>query len=290
MHLWIITITLMLAVGLRFVLWKPSKPGSLNSWSQRWARALSSFLVPPMLLLITAFTMIQMGTEGVMLGIPVGEIGFVIGVGFIVSAGVVLVVLWGQGWRSLQRVRRCPIIVFQANSRNHSGRLLDTSIPFAGEVGFWHSELVVSQGLLSTLTPEQVSAVMAHEAAHTTYRDTFWFFWLGWVRTLTCWLPLTQTLWHEMLLLRETRADRQAAQSVDPLLLAESLLAVVAHSAPPPIPNCAAFHQPASTLRLEERVNALLTSDSWEPEKYSFFMGLQFVLALIPLVAIALHH
>uniref|UniRef100_A0ACD5H1Y5 M48 family metalloprotease n=1 Tax=Desertifilum tharense IPPAS B-1220 TaxID=1781255 RepID=A0ACD5H1Y5_9CYAN len=37
----------------------------------------------------------------------------------------------------------------------------------------------MAQGLLDRLTPEQLNAVLTHERAHSHYRDTFWFFWLG---------------------------------------------------------------------------------------------------------------
>ena len=55
----------------------------------------------------------------------------------------------------------------------------------------------------------------------------FGFFWWGWLRRLTEWLPHSKELWQELLLLRELRADQWAAQQVDPLVLAESLLLMV---------------------------------------------------------------
>ena len=280
MHLWIIITTLILATGLRFLFWHPAE-----TWEQRQHRALSAFLIPPLLLLITAITMIQMGTEGVMLGIPVGEIGFVLGMGFIATSGVLLIHLGLQGWRSLQQVRAYPHV----NINNYSSRLLDVAVPFAGQVGFWHSELVVSQGLLNALTPEQVTAVLTHEKAHATYRDTFWFFWLGWLRTLTCWLPLTHELWQELLLLREIRADRWATQSVDALVLAESLLEVIKFSAQPPITNYTPFNLPSSTNRVEERINALLKPE-YPNQSMIPLPGLRFCIVLLPLLAIAFHH
>ena len=280
MHLWIIITTLILAVGLRFLFWHPAE-----TWSQRQHRALSAFLIPPLLLLITAITMIQMGTKGVMLGIPVGEIGFILGIGFMGSAGILLIHLGLQGRRSLQHVRDYPLVIIN----NQPGRLLDVSVPFAGQVGFWHSELVVSQGLLNVLTSEQVAAVLTHERAHATYRDTFWFFWLGWLRVLTYWLPMTRDLWQELLLLREMRADRWATQSVDALVLAESLLEVIKFSAQPPITNCTPFNLPSTTNRVEERINALLKPEHQKESKISL-AALQFGIVLLPLLAIALHH
>ena len=80
--------------------------------------------------------------------------------------------------------------------------------------------------MLDALDRPHLDAVLAHEQAHVYYRDTFWFFWLGWIRSFTIWLPNTEAVWQELLLLRELRADRQATEQVDFLLLAESLLIV----------------------------------------------------------------
>ena len=134
-------------------------------------------------------------------------------------------VVWSvwQGWRSLQAISTYPSMTLH----NTSARLLHLPALFAAQIGFWRSHLVLSQGLLDTLTPTQLKAVITHELAHVHYCDTFWFFWLGCVRRVTGWLPYTETIWKELLLLRELRADSWAAQRVEPLVLAESLLEVV---------------------------------------------------------------
>ena len=137
-------------------------------------------------------------------------------------------------------------------------RLLATTLPYSAQIGFWRCQLVVRQGLLDTLDTPHLEAVLAHEQAHYHYRDTFWFFWLRWLRSLTSYLPHTELLWQELLLLRELRADRRAAQEIDPLLLAESLLAV----AKAPLMYTESFSAPLSCAvppnRLEERIDALL--------------------------------
>lgn len=295
MHLWIITMTLMVACGLRVMLWTLGQHSRHQQhgvpWPRRWQHALTAFLAPPLLLLMTAATMIQMGTEGMMLGIPVGAIGFVIGVGCFIWAGVVLAYLSAQGGRSLRHIQTLPTVELPIDRPDgvQKARLLNSPTPFAGRVGFWQSELVVSQGLFTTLTPDQVKAVLTHEAAHANYRDTFWFFWLGWVRTLTRWLPLTGTLWQELLLLREVRADRRAAQTVDPLLLAEALLEIVRFPGQEPLSNCTTFHPPSTAHRLDERVNALLTLDD-DDQRGMVWGWIPFCIVLLPLAAIALHH
>jgi Zn-dependent protease with chaperone function len=148
---------------------------------------------------------------------------------------------------------------------------------------------MVSQGLLQSLTEEQLQAVLTHEHAHLHYRDTFWFFWLGWVNRLTAWLPNSTLLWQELLLLRELRADRWAAQHVDSLVLAETLLQVV-RSPLAPHPNeflWVAFEEAALGDRLEQRIDALLSPGS--PSNCQLHHWLWLALGLIPLLTLPLH-
>ncbi|MFM7425932.1 MAG: M56 family metallopeptidase [Elainella sp.] len=278
MHLHLLLLALGLAGSVRFLLFRPSP-----DWSIRWQYALGLFLFPPLLLLFTAVSVLNMGSRGHMLGLPVGIIGYVCAFGFLGIAALTLVWRAVQGWRSLQRVKQAPKITLQTQI----GYLLDTPIPFAAQIGFWQSQLVVSQGLLR-LSPAQIEAVLSHEQAHAHYRDTFWFFWLGWLRQLTLWLPNTEQLWQELLLLREMRADQWATQTVEALLLAETLL----HMAQSPLMDldsaCAAISETNALSRLEERIDALLV----EPTPVSIPLALPWVwllLSLIPLLTLGLH-
>jgi len=249
MHLMLILGAIALAVLSRlFAKHLPVAP------SQRWTAALGSFLFAPLLLLCTVIAVFCMGREGHMLGLPVGALGWVLAVGSLTLAGGMLLRLGWQVGRSRQSLHPLPMVKIDSAT----ARLLDTPALFAAQVGFWRPELVVSRGLLDTLSAEQVAAVLAHEQAHTHYRDTFWFFWLGWLRDLTAWLPHTEALWQELLRLRELRADRWAAQQVDPLLLAESLVQVVKSPLTTVDFPCAAFGEAASPCRLTERIEALL--------------------------------
>ena len=169
-----------------------------------------------------------------------------------------------------------------------TARILERPVLFCAQIGFWQPELVVSEGLLQTLTPEGLDAVFAHEQAHYYYRDTFWFFWLGWLRRLTAWLPQTEALWQELLLLRELRADRWAAQKVDPLLLAETLLLVASHGAIASEDICAAFGCAAPRNRLLERIDALLEPVDTAPQAGSWSWS-WVLLSLLPLVMVPFH-
>jgi Zn-dependent protease with chaperone function len=292
MHLSLIVLAIAIACGVR--LWARS---GLDQ-SRRWQHTLGLFLLPPLLLLITAIAVLRMGKQGQMLGLPVGEIGYTCALCFLGIAGILL--LWRSvlGWRSLRQISHYPMVAVEQTgahlAESTQAHLLEIDLPFAAQVGFWQPRLVISQGLLSQLSPAQIAAVLVHEQAHLYYRDTFWFFWLGWLRQLTIWLPNTEYLWQELLLLRELRADRWAAQRVDSLSVAEALLCL----SRAPLANlenlnwqnsCAAVSADAAITRLEERIEALLskTEPSFELATLSWTWLL---LALLPLLTIVLHH
>ena len=155
-------------------------------------------------------------------------------------------------------------------------------------MGFWKSELVFSQGLLDTFTSEQIAAILVHEQAHQHYRDTFWFFWLGWVHQWTQWLPQAESMWQELLILRELRADRWAAKKVDALLLAESLLLMV-QSPQWSDALCASFSPVLPQSRLEERIDALLVA-SEEITSLNLRSWCWGLLVLLPLLIVPFHH
>lgn len=278
-HLDLILLAIGVAVIVRSVAMR-----SGTTWSDRWQRTLGLFLFSPLLLFFTAIAVLQMGQHGQMLGLPVGEIGYACALIFLGHAGGCLIWQGWTGWRSLHKIQQYPQIEIQ----QRQAHLLDTAIPFAAQVGFWRSKLVVSQGLLTQLAPDQIEAVLAHEQAHTHYRDTFWFFGLNWLRQVTAWLPKTEHLWQELLLLREMRADHWAAQQIDTLLIAETLLQIAQAPLMQVEHACAAVSAGPELCRLEERIESLLT-EPVDTEAQSFPWGWVLV-ALIPCLSIALHH
>ncbi|NEQ16469.1 MAG: M48 family metalloprotease [Moorea sp. SIO3E2] len=288
-------------------------PGSLP---RRWQQVLVQFLAPPLLLLTTALAVLSMGPKGQMIGLRTDWLSYCLALGFLGWA----VVLWLKsaklGWQSLQQVRSLPQICLingqwqngqwervencpgltptpeSLASQGQLARLLDTPIPFIAQIGFWQPELVVSQGLLETLSSEHLEAVITHELAHHHYRDTFWFFWLGWIHRITAWLPNTESLWQELLNLREIRADHWAAKRVDALLLAESLLTMVSSPMITTENFCAPFSRPVPPSRFQERIDALLT----EPESatgtssWNYSWNWSWLLyVLLPLLVVPFH-
>jgi len=280
MHLIMILAALAVAWWLRLRWAEPR-----GTWLQRWQRSLFLFLFPPLLLLMTAIAVLCMGTQGQMLGLQTGWFSYVLTLSCLGIVAVLCLKLAWEGWQSLKSARNCPPL----NLEGRQVRLLNTGALFAAQIGFWQPELVVSQGLLQTLAPAHLETVLAHEQGHYYYRDTFWFFWLGWMRSCTAWLPNTDALWQELLVLRELRADHWAALQVDPLLLAESLLMVVSTSPVSSEVFCAALDSASSRDRLEERIDALLAQPEPTP-KPSFQSWIWVFLAFLPLVTVLLHN
>ncbi|MEI6328321.1 MAG: M56 family metallopeptidase [Pseudanabaena sp. ELA645] len=302
-HFVMIVGSLGLAWGLRYV-WQNTSIWLINrsknqstSWQKRWHQAVVCFVLPPMLVLMTAIAVLCMGAEGQMIGLQVGRLSYAIALLFLAYSIFRVGQLALTGWQSLQKLQKLVIDCSETQvTRLAQIRLLNIPMLFAAQIGFWRSELFVSQGLLDTLDEHHVEAVLLHERAHAYYRDTFWFFWLGALRQVMPWLPNTQALWEEMLLLRELRADRWAAQQVDGLLLAESLLAMVSSNVlltDIPTNNlditCAAnFGYTNTSDRLEERINFLLDEPEPLPQlswRSLFWIG----FTLLPLTVLPLH-
>lgn len=280
MHLLAIFIVAIFAMTLRY-----QTVSQDRKWSRRWYQTLFLFCFPGLLMLTTAVTVIYMGCHGQMLGIQAGSVGCLIAGGLILFASSSLLKLAYQGDRSLRQINSYP----QQQIGSITARVLDLELPYSAQIGFWQSELIVSQGLLTALDEEHLAAVIAHEQAHAKYRDTFWFFWLGWIRNFSFWLPNTQQLWEELLLLRELRADRRATESVDFLLLAESLLLIA--KAPLESPEwCASLNDAQIGDRLQERIDSLLNFNQTEStEKHHWHHWSWLCLLLLPLLTIPLH-
>ena len=278
MHTVMIVMALLSALLLR-CFWCPK---SLN-YTQRCQRTLFYFLFPPMFLLMTAMAVFGMGTQGKMLGMETGYFSYGLSGLFLLSAIAQL------GGQALRQWRNSTLKANITTIGNHSAYLLPVSIPYSAQVGWWQSHLVVSEGLLSILDTAHLEAVIAHEKAHLHYRDTFWFFWLGWLHRTTLWLPNSRSLFQELLLLRELRADWKAAQTVDPLLLAEALVTVAKYEAQYPEVGGEGLSCTASKSRLEERIEALINQEEIITPPL-VRVGGELVWAFTPLVTVPWHH
>ncbi len=278
MHFFLILAVLLIAVifRLKATLYE-------ENWTERWQKTLIFFLFPPLLLLITAIAIFWMGAGGEMVGFWDGWVSYCMAGSFLLTAILNALKLFQEAQVIIQQTRSYPLKkIAQKNIRIIKSPALISAI-----IGFWEPEFTLSTGLLKTLTPEQIEAVIAHEQAHYEYRDSFWFFWLGWVRNFSAWLPNTQTLWEELLTLRELRADAKAAEKIDKLILAEALL----------LTSHAMHRQPEITCiigirgtgkRLELRINALLAENGLVTEPAQS-LWLFLLPALFPLLIVPFH-
>jgi Zn-dependent protease with chaperone function len=286
MHSLLIWASLVAALFLRLLsgwalqTWQAA-PVLNRTWLRRWQFALVAFCLPPLLILAMAIAVVTMGIHGSMLGHAVGGFGYGTALVALVGFGGLLSVQVASAWRTQSRLRGLPQIQLQGQA----ARDLEADLPFAAMVGFWRPVLVVSRGIHRLLSDSELAAVLCHEQAHLTYRDNFWFFWLGWLRDTTAWLPGTPRLWQELLLLREMRADRWAAQRADPLVLAESLLKLV-RAAVPAEAGWVMFSEGNESSRLEQRINALLAPEPPAPPKGSAVVWVlgSLAIAALPLL------
>ncbi|MBE9159260.1 M56 family metallopeptidase [Nodosilinea sp. LEGE 06152] len=294
MHSSLILLTILLAVVWRWQ-WQSSPGRSPDSaWQVRWESALSHFCLPPLMVLLVAGAVLSMGHHGTMMGWSVSPAGCWVSLGVLFWFGIGLVYSLGRTLIAHWRLRHYPTITLP---EGEAARCVPMDTPMAAQVGLWRSSLLVSQGWLDQLTAPEQKAMLAHEQAHADFHDPLWFFWLGLLRRFGFWLPNTTALWEDLLLLREIRADQQAATSSDPLVLAE-LLVKLARQMPLAVQPlefgtgfdaCAGFNESLSLSRLEQRVNALLAP----APKLDQALGLKrvawLVAAVLPLATICLH-
>ncbi len=276
MHLLMIVITLTLAYVVRLLALKVTRQ-----------LAFFNFLFPPLLLLTTAAAIVSMGPEGKMLGLKAGWFSYLLACTYLLVVISLLAKLAYQAWRQTQTTSRYS----QISLLNQPIYLLDIDFPYCAQMGFWRSQIILSRGLLDLLNEEELTAVLAHEQAHQSYHDNFWFFWLSWLRNSTPWLPQSETLWQELLLWRELRADAKGAQQVGGLVIAEALLKVAQKV------NDYLSHKPelafsvelndGNNSRLEQRIDALL-SDAPKPEQLKWYLS-GIIASLLPMLTICLH-
>ena len=281
MHFLMILLALAIAWLIRLV-----PLDSSDNWELRWQRSLYTFLFPPLLIIMTALAVITMGAKGQMLGWNSSWFGYLLSLSLITIPMGLLLKLSLEAWQCSQRIQTYPT----HNLNGQTIYLLDLDFPYIAQIGFWQPKLVASKGILELLDSSQLEAVLAHEQAHLDRRDTFWFFWLGWLRSFTLWLPQTESLWEELLLIREIRADLKATETVDPLVLAESLLAVAQETLKPPTIPCfgTPLFAPSAPDRLTQRIDAMINME----QKLQYGLNYYWVwllLLFIPWATIPLH-
>ncbi|MEM8604781.1 MAG: M56 family metallopeptidase [Cyanobacteria bacterium P01_H01_bin.121] len=299
MHLGLLSLVFSCALGIR--LWyccgyvgndsvavtaQQNPQSSTPNWSRSWWLTLGCFMVPPLSLLSTLIAILCMGSQGTMWGQSVTWVGCGVAIALLSVASLQLVIYLVQRWRMQRFLQACDQVLVQGQD----AYLLQTPDLFAGQIGLWRSHLIVSQGLIEQLNAEQLTAVLAHEQAHQHYNDPLYFFGLDCLRNLTTWLPGTQHLWQQLLLLREQRADRWASRVVDPLLLAETLLQVASSRPTQAIAFSTTLYDINEFDRLEARIDSLLAvNHTTSMQLPTWRYGIFWLLITLPLTSILFH-
>lgn len=250
--------------------------------------AFFNFLFPPLLLLTTAVAIASMGPNGKMLGLQATWFSYYLACAYLLLVMSLLVKLGYQAWVQTQKISTYP----QVCLFNQPVYLIETDFPYCAQIGVWRSQIILTQGLLDLLNPEELTAVLAHEQAHQLYHDNFWFFWLSWLRHSTPWLPHDESLWQELLLWRELRADAWGAQQVGGLAIAEALLKVAQkvhnYLLSKPELTFSVELSDGNNQRLEQRIEALLSDYPREGQLKWYLSGI--IASLLPILTILLHH
>jgi Zn-dependent protease with chaperone function len=250
--------------------------------SNRYQQTILLFIIPPLLLLNSTIAVVCMGPHGQMVWLAEGWWSYGISLAFVVAAiGALLRLAW-LSRRIVNHCRKYP----RRDLGGIFARTIDISAIYCAQIGFWQPELIVSSGFLNEVNSVHQSAILAHEIAHLYYRDNFCFFWLGWLRNISFWLPHSESMWQELLFLREIRADRWAAKHTDSLILAEALLLVV-KSATICSPNFSmTINDHSISHRLERRIDALFDNDdntqSYNPLIWTVSMVVFLPLSIVP--------
>lgn len=291
MHSGLLLLTLSLALIGRWCSQGLLQALPYDPWPRRWMVTLWVFCLPPLMLLVAAATVLVMGHHGTMMGRGVSPLGCWLGLAILGWGVTVMAVAVVRALHSQRRWRQYDLIELPDGGQ---ARCLETPLPVVAQVGLGRSSLIVSRGWLDQLTPSEQRATLAHEQAHGDHHDPLGFLILGMVRRFSFWLPHTQSLWEDLLLLREIRADQAAARHSDPLLLAELLVKLsrqISLAGQDPASGAwVSFNPDSSTERLELRVMALINPS---PLPSPVTPGLSFTVwltvAALPLAALGLH-
>ena len=278
MHLLLLITALVLAYSIRLI-----SQLTVIKYEKQWGLSSFFFAFPPLILLMTCFTITLMGYQGEMWGIKASRFSYYLALSYL----LISIILLFKQILDLHKLRQLVKEYPSQNINNQNIKILDSSFPYAAQVGFWRSQLVISTGLQKILSPEHLEAVIAHETAHKTHKDPFFFFWLSYLEKLTFWLPNNKKLWQNLLLLRELRADKTATQTVDFLLIAESLIAVTSETVKQKESLNLALECPFNDNRLEERINNLL--DEKSQLKFNWWQIIWLLLIFIPYTFVPFH-
>jgi Zn-dependent protease with chaperone function len=142
-------------------------------------------------------------------------------------------------------------------------RTLATSRPVACTVGLWRHHIVLSTGLLATLSTAEIQAVVSHEWGHVSRRDPLRLLLLRWCSQTLWFLPIVRAMARDSARAMEEAADDLAVGLMDqPLELAAALVKIAQAQA---VPSRSAIAAHAEDCVVTERVERLLALASTRP-------------------------
>jgi Zn-dependent protease with chaperone function len=161
-----------------------------------------------------------------------------------------------------------------ASQRGLAVGLVMTDYPLSFVWGFRRSKLILSSGLLRTLTSKELTGVLEHEAAHHARRDNVLKLLLSLCSYTSLAFPLSRLVLEWRATEVEAICDEAAvARTCAPLELAEALVklrrqTIVGHAAPKPTATIAILSGFVSgnSLAFEYRVGRLLSLIDSTPE------------------------
>jgi beta-lactamase regulating signal transducer with metallopeptidase domain len=142
--------------------------------------------------------------------------------------------------------------------------LVMTDYPLSFVWGFRRSKLILSSGLLRTLTAEELTGVLEHEAEHHARRDNLFKLVLSLCTYTSLVFPLSRLILRWRATEVEVICDEAAAtRTLAPLELAEALVKLrrqtISRSVEPASPAIVSGFVSGNTLTLQYRLNRLLS-------------------------------
>jgi Zn-dependent protease with chaperone function len=145
-------------------------------------------------------------------------------------------------------------------------RVLEAPYPVACTIGLWRPRILLSTGMITTLSTTEMGSVIAHEWGHVMRRDPLRVALLQWCRDALWWLPIVGALVRESTRVMEDAADDVAvALTAQPLELAAALVKTAKAQVPPrwlPVPALGGEHV------VTERVERLLQVAPVRPRRW----------------------
>lgn len=196
--------------------------------------------------------------------------------------------LVGAGLISLLRAARPARLLLRHARREGDAHILPMARPICLSLGLLRPRLVLSEGFLAALTPDQRLAAIAHEGAHIVQRDALTRLIAGAAARLYP-APLRRRLLAALDTAMERAADEAAASTLgDRLVVASALVAAERAIAAHPLSSPLVMAIDGGTLGI--RVSALLDEQPQERSPRWLLPGLALALALIVGLHDPLHH